>query len=126
MFWYQHVLNILPENQKSPTLYKGNFFHQIVDDSAKRKMEGQFDTLAQLTDIAKSTWNTREYIGYSEQRENQDKMSVEQIVEEYYNWDKKNPNTVVGAEIGFNLQIGNYIVKGKLTEWNKPLRVSML
>jgi DNA helicase-2/ATP-dependent DNA helicase PcrA len=114
MFWYKYVLNILPENQKSPTLYKGNFFHNIVDDSAKRKMNGQHDTLEQLIDIAKSTWNTREYIGYSEQRENQDKKSVEEIVEEYHKWDEQNPNTIVGAEIQMDIRIGDYIVDGKI------------
>ncbi len=114
MFWYKHVLNILPKNQVQPTLYKGNFFHKIVDDSAKRKMNGQSDTLEQLTDVVKLTWNTREYIGHSEQRESQDKKTVEEIVEEYHKWDKKNPNTIVGAEIEFDLQIGNYTVNGKI------------
>jgi DNA helicase-2/ATP-dependent DNA helicase PcrA len=113
-FWYKHVLNILPENQKSPTLYKGNFFHKIVDDSAKRKMNGQHDTLEQLKKIAKSKWNPREYIGYSEQRENQDRKTVEEIVEEYHKWDKQNPNTIVGAEIEMDIKIGKYIIDGKI------------
>ena len=113
-FWYKHVLNILPENQKSPTLYKGNFFHKIVDDSAKRKMNGQHDTLEQLKKIAKSKWNPREYIGYSEQRENQDRKTVEEIVEEYHKWDKQNPNTIVGAEIDMDIKIGKYIIDGKI------------
>jgi len=113
-FWYKHVLNILPENQKSPTLYKGNFFHKIVDDSAKRKMNGQHDTLEQLKKIAKSKWNPREFIGYSEQRENQDRKTVEEIVEEYHKWDKQNPNTIVGAEIEMDIKIGKYIIDGKI------------
>ncbi|MBT4327025.1 MAG: Dna2/Cas4 domain-containing protein, partial [Candidatus Nitrosopelagicus sp.] len=114
MFWYKHVLNILPENQKAPTLYKGNFFHKIVDDSAKRKMNGQSDTLEQLTDIAKSTWNPREYVGYSKQLENQDKKTVEEIIEEYHKWDKQNPNTIVGAEIEMDIKVGEYIIDGKI------------
>ena len=118
-FWYKHVLNILPENQKSPTLYKGNFFHKIVDDSAKRKMNGQHDTLEQLTEIAKSKWNPREYIGYSEQRENQDRKTVEEIVEEYHKWDKQNPNTIVGAEIDMDIKIGKYIIDGKIDRVEK-------
>ncbi|MBT5087647.1 MAG: ATP-dependent helicase, partial [Deltaproteobacteria bacterium] len=118
-FWYKHVLNILPENQKSPTLYKGNFFHKIVDDSAKRKMNGQHDTLEQLKKIAKSKWNPREYIGYSEQRENQDRKTVEEIVEEYHKWDKQNPNTIVGAEIDMDIKIGKYIIDGKIDRVEK-------
>ena len=74
------------------------------------------DTLELLIDIAKSTWNTREYIGYSEQRENQDKKSVEEIVEEYHKWDEQNPNTIVGAEIQMDLRIGDYIIDGKIDQ----------
>ena len=114
MFWYQYVLNILPENQVSPTLYKGGFFHDLVDLSAKRKMKGEPDKLEQLLDEVKSTWNTRKYIGISRHREEEDKKTVAQIVEEYHKWDAQNPNTIVGAEIEFNIQIGRYTVNGKI------------
>lgn len=113
-FRYKHVLDILPENQISPTLYKGNFFHKVVQNSAERKMNGQQDTLIQLTDIVKSTWNTRQYIGISNHREEEDRTAVKEIIGVYHQWDEQNPNKIVGVEIDFNIQIGMYIVKGKI------------
>ena len=44
MFWYTYVLNVLPENQIQPVLYKGDLFHKIVEQSAERKMKGDTDT----------------------------------------------------------------------------------
>jgi DNA helicase II / ATP-dependent DNA helicase PcrA len=114
MFWYTYVLNVLPENQIQPTLYKGDLFHKIVEQSANRKMQGQIDTVEKLTDEVNSKWNTRKFIGYSQQRESQDKQTVKQIVETYLDWDKKNPNTIVGVEIEFNIELGGYTINGKI------------
>ena len=85
MFWYKYVLNILPKNQKSPTLYKGNFFHNIVDDSAKRKMNGQHDTLEQLKKIAKSKSAmsmARKFMEISTSVSDEKKEMAEQLIAE--------------------------------------------
>lgn len=114
MFWYTYVLNVLPENQIQPVLYKGDLFHKIVEQSAERKMKGDADTAERLTGEVEARWNTRKFIGFSKQRENQDKKTMKQIVETYLEWDKKNINTVVGVEVEFNIALGGYTINGKI------------
>ena len=45
-FWYQFVLDALPENQEAPALYKGSLFHDLVEKSSiKQKDEAKVDSL---------------------------------------------------------------------------------
>ena len=119
MFWYKYVVGALPENRNQPTLYKGDLFHRIVENSANKKIEGVKISAEEMVEQASTEWATRQYIGFSEQREKQDKESTYEALKAYERWDEQNPNSIVELEMKFSYQLGGYSIEGKIDRIEK-------
>jgi DNA helicase-2/ATP-dependent DNA helicase PcrA len=112
-FWYQNVLDALPENQEAPALYKGGFFHKIVEKSSmKQKDEGKADSLKTLIKQVSENWDPTEYLTRSVQKEQQDKKSLDFALDSYQKWTSSNPNTIVNLEMRFSIHVGGYQING--------------
>ena len=112
-FWYENVLNALPENQEAPALYKGGFFHEIVENSSiKQKDEGEVDSLNALKKQVSENWDTTQYLSRSVQKERQDKKSLDFALDSYQKWTSSNPNTIVELEMYFSIHAGGYQING--------------
>ena len=112
-FWYQNVLDALPENQEAPALYKGGFFHKIVEKSSmKQKDEGKADSLKTLIKQVSENWDPTEYLTRSVQKEQQDKKSLDFALDSYQKWTISNPNTIVNLEMKFSIHVGGYQING--------------
>ena len=114
-FWYQFVLDALPENQEAPALYKGSFFHDLVEKSSiKQKDEGKIDSLKTLKKQVSENWDPTEYLTRSVQKEQQDKKSLDFALDSYQKWTSSNPNTIVKLEMKFSIHVGGYQINGKI------------
>ncbi len=113
-FWYKYVLNVLPENQEAHALYKGDTFHKIVEDSAKRQKDGTIDDVKKLLDELKHKWDPTKYLTSSIQKEQQDKKSLIPAIEAYQKWTSSNPNKIMAIELPFTIYIGGFKVNGKI------------
>ena len=111
-FWYQHVLNALPENQEAPALYKGRTFHNIVEESAKNQKDGTIDDFKTLLAELNFKWVSTQYLSSSIHKENQDKESLKPALESYQKWTSKNPNKIIELEMPFTIYLGGYKVNG--------------
>jgi DNA helicase-2/ATP-dependent DNA helicase PcrA len=112
-FWYENVLNALPENQEAPALYKGGFFHEIVENSSiKQKDEGEVDSLNALKKQVSENWDPTQYLSRSVQKEQQDKKSLDFALNSYQKWTSSNPNTIVKLEMRFSIHVGGYQING--------------
>ncbi|NQV39917.1 MAG: ATP-dependent helicase [Nitrosopumilus sp.] len=111
-FWYQHVLNALPENQETSALYKGSTFHSIVEDSGKRQKEGVIDDAKVLLDELEALWDPNQYLTTPVQKEHQDRQSLEPALQSYQKWSSSNPNKIVALELPFTVHIGGFQVNG--------------
>lgn len=111
-FWYQYVLNALPENQEAPALYKGSTFHELVEDSGKRQKDGKTDDIKKLFDELEIKWDPTKYLTSSIQKEQQDKKSLAPALEAYQKWSSSNPNEIVAIELPFTTYIGGFKVNG--------------
>ena len=119
MFWYKYVLNALPATQQSPSSYKGNFFHKILQRSTERQIDKKEDTLELLVKDLNDNWDSKKYIGRPSQKESQDKSSLNPALESYHKWSLQNKNTVVAAELKFDMHIGGFLVKGSIDRVEK-------
>ncbi len=118
-FWYQHVLNALPENQEMPALYKGSTFHEIVENSAKRQKEGKMDDAEALLGELESIWDPKKYLTSSVQKQQQDKKSLAPALQTYQRWSRSNPNEIVALELPFSIHIGGFPVNGVIDRVEK-------
>ena len=118
-FWYQYVLNALPENQEAAALYKGKTFHKIVEDSAKRQKEGQIDDSKKLLVELESLWDPKNYLTSSIQKEQQDKKSLAPALEAYQKWSSSSPNEIIALELPFTIHIGGFPVNGVIDRIEK-------
>jgi len=118
-FWYKHVLNALPSNQKATTMYKGKMFHKIVEDSANPEMPDKTDDLKSLLVDLESSWNTSEYLQSSIQKENQDKQSLVSALTSYQKWTSENKNEITATELRFSTHIGGLQVNGVIDRVEK-------
>ena len=118
-FWYQYVLNALPENQEQSALYKGSTFHDIVEDSAKRQKDGNTDDTAKLLSELETQWDPKKYLTSSVQKEQQDRKSLTPALESYQKWSSSNPNEIVALELKFTTYIGGFQVNGKIDRLEK-------
>jgi DNA helicase II / ATP-dependent DNA helicase PcrA len=118
-FWYQHVLNALPENQEASALYKGSTFHEIVEDSAKRQKDGTMDDAKLLLDELESKWDPKKYLTSPVQKEKQDKQSLIPAIESYQKWSSSNPNEIVALELPFSVHIAGFKVNGVIDRVEK-------
>ena len=114
-FWYENILDALPENQEAPALYKGGFFHKIVEKSSiKQKDEGKADSLKTLIKQVSENWDPTEYLTRSVQKELQDKTSLDFALASYQKWTKGNRNIIVELEMYFTIHVGGYQINGKI------------
>lgn len=118
-FWYKYVLGALPENQSNPVLFKGSLFHKIVEESANREMKGVVDNLDKLKEEAESKWEPQQYLGFSANKENQDKQSVEMALKSYHQWNANKTNEIVATEKKFSFKFGEYTINGKIDRIEK-------
>jgi DNA helicase II / ATP-dependent DNA helicase PcrA len=118
-FWYQHVLNALPENQEASALYKGSTFHEIVEDSAKRQKDGAIDTAKLLLDELESKWDPKKYLTNPVKKEKQDRQSLVPALESYQKWSSSNPNEIVALELPFTVHIAGFQVNGVIDRVEK-------
>ena len=118
-FWYQYVLNALPENQEASALYKGSTFHEIVEYSAKRQKDGKIDDAAKLLKELETKWDPTKYLTSSVQKEKQDKKSLGPALESYQKWSSSNPNEIVAVELLFTTYIGGVQINGKIDRVEK-------
>ena len=113
-FWYQYVLNALPENQEASALYKGSTFHDIVENSAKRQKDGKTDDVKKLLGELEANWDPTKYLTSPIQKEKQDKQSLIPALETYQKWTSSNPNKIVAVELKFTTYVGGFQVNGKI------------
>jgi len=118
-FWYQYVLNALPENQEAPALYKGKTFHEILEGSAKRQKEGKVDDVKKLLKELETKWDSTKYLTSPIQKEQQDKKSLVPALESYQKWSSSNPNEIVAIELPFTIYIGGFKVNGVIDRVEK-------
>ena len=118
-FWYQHVLNALPENQEASALYKGSVFHEIVENSANRQKEGKIDDIKILLEELEATWDPKQYLTSSIQKEKQDRQSLVPAIESYQKWSSSNPNELVALELRFTVHIAGFQVNGVIDRVEK-------
>jgi DNA helicase-2/ATP-dependent DNA helicase PcrA len=112
-FWYGNVLNALPENQEAPALYKGGFFHKIVENSSiKQRDEGKTDSLSVLKKQVTTNWDPTQYLGRSVKKEQQDKKSLDFALDSYQKWTSSSPNTILELEMRFSIHAGGYQING--------------
>ena len=113
-FWYQYILNALPENQEASALYKGSTFHDIVENSAKRQKDGKTDDVKKLLGELEANWDPTKYLTSPIQKEKQDKQSLIPALETYQKWTSSNPNKIVAVELKFTTYVGGFQVNGKI------------
>ena len=118
-FWYQYVLNALPENQEASALYKGSTFHELVEYSAKRQKDGNIDDAKKLLQELETQWDPTKYLTSSVQKEKQDKQSLAPALESYLKWSSSNPNEIVALELPFTTYIGGFQVNGVIDRVEK-------
>ena len=118
-FWYQYVLNALPENQEASALYKGSTFHELVEYSAKRQKDGNIDETKKLLQELETQWDPTKYLTSSVQKEKQDKQSLVPALESYLKWSSSNPNEIVALELPFTTYIGGFQVNGVIDRVEK-------
>jgi DNA helicase II / ATP-dependent DNA helicase PcrA len=111
-FWYQYILNALPENQEASALYKGSAFHEIVENSSKRQKDGKIDEVKKLLGELEDNWDPTKYLTSPIQKEKQDKQSLVPALESYQKWTSSNPNEIVALELPFTIYIGGFQVNG--------------
>ena len=117
-FWYKEVLNILPQKQDAPAMTKGGLFHKIVEESAKKQLEGkgpdEYKTLVKELDNKWGSEASRAYLYQPITKEEQDKESLKPALESFAEWSKANPNKVVALEHKFRISIGGFQWRGKI------------
>ena len=118
-FWYQHILNALPENEEAAALYKGSTFHKIVENSANRQKEGQTDDAKTLLEELELIWDPKMYLTTPVQKEQQDKKSLSPALESYQKWSSSNPNEIVAVELPFSIRIAGFLVNGVIDRVEK-------
>jgi len=118
-FWYQYVLNALPENQEAHALYKGSTFHELVQYSAKRQKDGDVDDVKKLLEELETKWDPTKYLTSPIQKEKQDKQSLVPALESYQKWTSSNPNEIVALELRFTTYIGGFQVNGVIDRVEK-------
>jgi len=118
-FWYQYVLNALPENQEASALYKGSTFHELVEYSAKRQKDGDTDDVKKLLSELETKWDPTKYLTSPIQKEKQDKQSLVPALESYQKWTSSNPNEIVALELPFTTYIGGFQVNGVIDRVEK-------
>jgi DNA helicase II / ATP-dependent DNA helicase PcrA len=118
-FWYQYVLNALPENQEASALYKGSTFHELVEYSAKRQKDGEIDDVEKLLKELESKWDPTKYLTSPVQKEKQDKQSLVPALESYQKWSSSNPNEIIALELPFTTYIGGFKVNGVIDRVEK-------
>jgi len=118
-FWYQHILNALPENQESTVLYKGSTFHELVEYSGIRQKDGDTDDVKKLLQELETKWDTTKYLTSPIQKEKQDKQSLVPALESYQKWSSSNPNEIIALELPFTTYIGGFQVNGVIDRVEK-------
>ena len=118
-FWYQHVLNALPQNQEQSALYKGSVFHELAEDSANRQKGGEVDTAKTLLTQLETQWNPNEYLTSPIKKEKQDKQSLIPAITSYQKWSSSNPNEIVAVELPFTTHIAGFQVNGVIDRVEK-------
>ena len=117
-FWYKEVLKVLPENQSATALTKGSMFHNIVEDSAGRQIDGSApEEYAALEKELEKRWGgeaSRAYLYEPLTKEEEDKDSLRPALESFSKWSKINPNRIIFAECDFEIDIGGIPWKGKI------------
>jgi DNA helicase II / ATP-dependent DNA helicase PcrA len=111
-FWYQHILDALPENQEVSALYKGSVFHEIVENASNRQKEGKIDDLKVLLAELEATWDPKQYLTTPVKKEKEDKQSLAPAIESYQKWSSSNPNEIVALELAFTVHIAGFKVNG--------------
>jgi DNA helicase II / ATP-dependent DNA helicase PcrA len=118
-FWYQYILNALPENQESTVLYKGSTFHELVESSGIRQKDGDIDDVKKLLQELETKWDTTKYLTSPIQKEKQDKQSLIPALESYQKWSSSNPNEIIALELPFTTYIGGFQVNGVIDRVEK-------
>jgi DNA helicase-2/ATP-dependent DNA helicase PcrA len=117
-FWYEYVLDALPENQSKTALVKGDLFHKIVEQSSKHQLESNnaetYDVLEQQLNDKWKFCTSFAYIAESVKKENEDKNSLKPALKSFANWTKTTPNKIVALEYDFTIKIGGIPFKGKI------------
>lgn len=118
-FWYQHVLNALPQNQEQTVLYKGRIFHKLLENSAIRQKDGSMDDTKTLLSQLEIQWNPNEYLTSPVKKEKQDKQSLVLAMESYQKWSSSNPNEIIAVELSFTVHIAGFQVTGVIDRVEK-------
>ena len=117
-FWYKEILNILPQKQDAPALSKGGLYHTIVEESAKKQLEGKkpddYKTLEKELDNKWGSEAARAYLYQPIAKEKQDRESLNPALKSFAEWSKANPNRVVALEHDFTISIGGFPWTGKI------------
>ena len=117
-FWYKEILNVLPENQDKTPLTKGSMFHNIVEDSAGRQIDGsapeEYDVLEKELEDRWGGEASRAYLYEPLTKEEEDKDSLRPALESFSKWSKINPNRIIFVECEFEIDIGGIPWKGKI------------
>ena len=97
---------------------KGGLFHKIVEESAKKQLEGkgpdEYKTLVKELDNKWGSEASRAYLYQPITKEEQDKESLKPALESFAEWSKANPNKVVALEHKFRISIGGFQWRGKI------------
>lgn len=112
---FRHVLRVpIPPSSAADV---GTAVHNVAEKVTKYEMEGKRVSKEQAFDMLEKNWDSRAF--ENETASNQKKEEAKTFVETFLAWSKANPNTPVGVEKEFNLEIGGVKFTGKIDRVEK-------
>lgn len=100
-FRFEKILMIPGEPKTFLTL--GTTAHSIIEELTRMKAGGAELSMETAMELLDRSWSSGAYS--SKKHEEEDRKRIVSHLENYLEWEKNNPNTPVGAEIGFDISV---------------------
>lgn len=109
-FKFDQILNV--PTKPSTMMSLGTIVHRVFQLVAEKIKKGDKVNEKEAFDILEKNWSSTSY--NIKQKEDEDKQSAKEMIREYLNWIKINPNEIVEVEKKFNMKIADVKVTGKI------------
>ena len=103
--------NVLRVPSRATTYFQlGSVVHEVIERLTTQEREGTPPTKDRAYEMLEHFWSSAAYA--SKQKEAEDKIQAQQMLETYLAWNERNENEIIGAEMKFAFTLNGRSVTG--------------
>ena len=103
--------NVLRVPSRATTYFQlGSVVHEVIERLTTQEREGTPPTKDRAYEMLEHFWSSAAYA--SKQKEAEDKIQAQQMLETYLAWNERNENEIIGAEMKFAFTLNGHSVTG--------------